>query len=316
MSDWLARAAILTFTSFGRKRALAADRLLLPRSSSVTPSLHTIGTWHSTLGFVAILNGPMAPIIGYRAVGFVFLLTVLIISLFVSMGPILFAAAVSVLLWDYFFIPPQMTFVIAEKEDFIMCGMYFVAAITTGVLTNRIRRRERLLRSREERTTLLYEIVSDIVRASNRSEFIQSISDRVGRLLDGQCAVLSAAKGVLHPDAAKTFPLALDEKEMAVADVALRSNKPAGWSTDTAFRGERSLSSSLRKRGSRSAFWCFNQTIGVISAKTMSTHCRRWRASSAFPLSANFLKKALVRPIAFNTRNRFTKHCSTPYRMN
>ncbi len=210
--------------------------LKLPRRSTFPFHAKFAHYWNVSLliSVVAAVNGALLPLIGYRAVGFIFLMAVLTISLFFSMGPILFAAALSVLIWDYFFIPPQMTFYIREKEDLIMCAMYFVAAITSGVLTSRIRQREKLLREREARSILLYETVSDIVKAGNRAEFIQSITDRVGRLLDGECAVLIQTKtGGFDQESAKTFPLALDEKEMAVANWSLRSNKAAGWSTDT-----------------------------------------------------------------------------------
>ena len=183
---------------------------------------------------VSGLSALIEPFIGYKAVGFIFLLAVLGVSLIFSMGPILFAAGTSALIWDFFFIPPKLTFNISEKEDLIMCAMYFIAAITTGVLTNRIRSSEKLLRERDERTTLLYEIVSDIVKASGRSEFVTSISERVGKILNGDCMVLLlASSGNLEAMGPALQSVVGSEKELAVATWAYRSNKRAGWSTET-----------------------------------------------------------------------------------
>jgi two-component system, OmpR family, sensor histidine kinase KdpD len=188
---------------------------------------------------VSGLSAFVTPFVGYKAVGFIFLLAVLGVSLVFSMGPILFAAGSSVLLWDFFFIPPRMTFNISEKEDFIMCAMYFVAAITTGMLTNRIRSSERLLRERDERMTLLYEIVSDIVKAAGRTEFVISISARVGKILNGKCTVLLRNhSGVLEAVDPNSQLVITSEKELAVATWAYQSNKRAGWSTDTLSEAE------------------------------------------------------------------------------
>jgi two-component system sensor histidine kinase KdpD len=187
-----------------------------------------------SLVVVSIISAIASPFVGYKAVGFIFLLAVLGVSLFFSMGPILLAAVSSALIWDYFFIPPQLTFLITDKEDIIMCAMYFIAAFTTGMLTNKIRFHERLLKEREERTTLLYEIVSDIVSSSNRTEFIQSICSRVGKLLDGECGVyLKNQQGSLEIVSTQNDPFASSEKALAVATWSFQSNKRAGWSTDT-----------------------------------------------------------------------------------
>ncbi len=89
------------------------------------------------------------PFIGYRAVGFVFLIGVLIVGSISTLGPVLFAAFVSTIAWNLFFIPPLFTFRISNPEDLILCLTYFIAAIITGVLTTKLRDREERLRQTE-----------------------------------------------------------------------------------------------------------------------------------------------------------------------
>ncbi len=60
--------------------------------------------WYSfcfVLG-VSFLSGLILPYIGYRAVGFIFLMTMMIIGLVASQGPILMTASLSALIWNYF----------------------------------------------------------------------------------------------------------------------------------------------------------------------------------------------------------------------
>jgi two-component system, OmpR family, sensor histidine kinase KdpD len=57
------------------------------------------------ISIVAIISALLEPLIGYRSVGFLLLLVVLLCGLFFPLGPILFAAALSAGIWDFFFIP-------------------------------------------------------------------------------------------------------------------------------------------------------------------------------------------------------------------
>ena len=183
---------------------------------------------------VAVINGMLNPLIGYRAVGFIFLLTVLLISLFVSLGPIIYSAILSAFVWDYFFIPPYGTLLIREPEDIIMGIAYFVVAVVTGILTHRTRRWERIFQKREERTQALYEIVRVISSESNQDKFVAETIYRLSLILNAQCSVLLAnPAGELKIAESLKSNLELGDQEMAVARYSFANNKPAGWSTDT-----------------------------------------------------------------------------------
>ena len=183
---------------------------------------------------VTLLNGSLLPVIGYRAVGFLFLLMILVLGLFVSAGPILLAAALSALVWDYVFIPPSWTFRITAPEDIAMCIAYFLAAATTGALTYRIRKREQMLRLREKRTHVLYDIVQIMAAGRDKQTFLPEVAERLGAVLDGQCSVVSST---LEKRLDRNmFPIRkwfADDKEWAVAQWAFEHGQPAGWSTDT-----------------------------------------------------------------------------------
>jgi two-component system, OmpR family, sensor histidine kinase KdpD len=188
----------------------------------------------SAVAAVALIDSLLLPLIGYRAVGFIFLLTVLAMGMLVSIGPILIAAVMSALIWDFFFIPPYGTFRISAPEDIAMCGAYLFVAIVTGTLTNRIRKRERMLHLREERTHVLYDIVRTMAAGHNRQEFMSLTAEKMGTILDGGCSIApSNQDGKLER---RTFPSrewCRIDREWAVAQWAFEHGKQAGWSTDT-----------------------------------------------------------------------------------
>jgi len=185
---------------------------------------------------VSFLNGMLEPWIGYRAVGFIFLVAVLGVGLFSTIGPTLFVGVLSALVWDYFFIPPKMTFVITESADAILILTYLIAALVTGYLTSRIRAHERILREREDTTNVLFEVSQDIAKSQHKVEFLSKINARVGRLLDGECGIVVASRdGKLMTDEYREYSPQpkLSEKEAAVAVWAFQAGRPAGWSTET-----------------------------------------------------------------------------------
>ncbi len=96
----------------------------------------------SVISGVAVANAALNQFTGPRIPGFVFLVTVVIVALFLGRGPVFFAGAFSALVWDYFFLPPRFTFVISSAEDAVLFGAYFLIALVLGQLVARIRTQE------------------------------------------------------------------------------------------------------------------------------------------------------------------------------
>lgn len=181
---------------------------------------------------IGIISYFIEPYIGYRAIGFIFLLTVLIIGTFASISVVIFSACLSTFAWNYFFIHPKFTFRITTADDFLMCLAFFVVALITGFLTNRIRFHETIIREREERTNVLYEILQIIASAQEKSEFITKVCDRVGSLLVANCGVLlKSESGRLQFADASNNSVPLDDDNRQVALWCFENNKTAGWST-------------------------------------------------------------------------------------
>jgi len=183
---------------------------------------------------VTLLGSLVAGYTGYKSVGFIYLLAVMATGLFYGLGPVLLAALLGAIGWNYFFIPPIYTFHISDPEDLIMCAVYFVTALIMGTLTQRIRSRERLLRQRESRNETMYDIVEAIALSPARDECVKRVCGKIGAALDGDCAALYRdARGDL---AQLPTPFKLwfwDQKKWAVAKWAYENDQPAGWSTET-----------------------------------------------------------------------------------
>lgn len=183
---------------------------------------------------VGIIGFCLEPIIKYQAVGFLFLLAVIAISSFVRRGPTIFAALLSALGWNYFFIPPKYTFAIKEVADLMMNIAYFAVALTASFLTSKIRRQGEELRKRAQQTSLLY----DFSRELGSSKDLNSIASVTGRFIErtigGLCRIqLRDADGTLKDWGYFDSVFQPDEKALGVAAWAIQNGKRAGFGTET-----------------------------------------------------------------------------------
>jgi two-component system sensor histidine kinase KdpD len=187
-----------------------------------------------TVVAVTGINWLALPLIGYRAIAIVFLFIVSILATFVGRGPILLAAGLSALCWDFIFIPPRFTPHISSLEDVLTLAMYFVVALVTGTLTSRVRAREAALQRREQHTTAVYTLARDVASARTLDDVLQMAVKQIGLAFDAEVAVLMAQPSGRLPH--KTHPastLMLGEEELKVAAWVFENGKQAGRFTDT-----------------------------------------------------------------------------------
>ncbi len=187
-----------------------------------------------TLGVLAALTVAgwfLTPYTGYIAIGMVYLLAVIALSLRVGRGPVMLAGVVSALTWNFLFIPPLFTFIIAKFEDGMMFGTYFVVALISGHLTARIRAQERHERLREDRATALFHLTEGLSAARNLDDGVFAALRQADALFGAQTALLTGEGGGLVPHFAGSFTMT--EKEAGVADWSWRNRRKAGRFTDT-----------------------------------------------------------------------------------
>lgn len=112
--------------------------------------------------------------VGYKVISYLLLFVVSILAFVYGTGPVLLAASISAIAWNFLFIPPHFTLHIDNTEDVLMFVMFFIIAILNGVLTSQVRNREMQLRIRESRAHALYQITKDL-SASSQPDKLKSL---------------------------------------------------------------------------------------------------------------------------------------------
>jgi two-component system sensor histidine kinase KdpD len=91
----------------------------------------------------------------YKAIAFLLLMVLSLLSLALSIYPVITAAFLSAIIWNFFFIPPRFTFHVNSAEDFFLLLMYFVIAVVHAGLTFRIKQIEKRILAKEQRANIL-----------------------------------------------------------------------------------------------------------------------------------------------------------------
>ena len=100
---------------------------------------------------VALLALMLHNIVGYKVVAFMLLVVVSVLAMFLDIIPVVVAATLSAVTWDFLFIPPRFTLTVGTPEDQILLFTYFIIAMINAVLTHKIREMEKQVKAKDEK---------------------------------------------------------------------------------------------------------------------------------------------------------------------
>ena len=183
---------------------------------------------------ITVLNAILQHWLGYQSLALVYLLSVIVLAMFVARGATLLAATLTAFFWNFFFTQPRFTFRIENASDWMMFCTYFVVALAMGHLAARLRAQQAAERHREQRATALYLLTRELAQASDYPDLLAIIIREVGKATNAQVGLSlpgDDSNAPLTPYFASTW--SLEEKEQSVASWAFSHRQPSGKTTDT-----------------------------------------------------------------------------------
>jgi two-component system, OmpR family, sensor histidine kinase KdpD len=187
------------------------------------------------LGMVVLASLLCEPVHRYLAptnLVMIYLLAVVVSASKLGRRPAVLTAFVSVLAFDFFFVPPRYTFAVTDTQYFITFIALFTVGVVISTLVSLSRERAESIREREEQTASLYYLSRDLAAATDLTAILSALVRNVEENLGAEVAVLMPEGESLELRAGSEG-LALEAKEHAVADWAFRNRSPAGRGTET-----------------------------------------------------------------------------------
>jgi len=179
------------------------------------------------LGFI------LFPFLALTNLAMIYLLTVVIISSFLTQGPAIFSSIFSVAAFAFFFVPEYYSFKVASTEYAITLAVMLLVSLLVSALTTRIRHQARVSRQQERQTAALYEMSQNLTAINSLEELLQVAAEQIAQIFDGQVAILMPdAEGKLQLCAGQPFADD-DVREGMVANWVFRHGHLAGAGTET-----------------------------------------------------------------------------------
>jgi two-component system sensor histidine kinase KdpD len=204
-----------------------------PRAPRATPLEQYV---HAAIiaGLATLVGFPVHSALSLTDVAMVYLLGVALVASRYDRGPAVVASFLSIVLFDFFFVPPRFTFAVSDVGYVLTFAIMFVIALLISGLTFRIRAQAETARVRERSTAALYAMSRELAATRSQADLLAiarrhleaSFGARVAILLRGPDGVVAVAPGS-EPGVVP------DEKERSVAQWAYDHGRPAGLGTDT-----------------------------------------------------------------------------------
>jgi len=205
-------------------------------SAPIAPATVDVAGHAASFGFVVIALGVGFVLRQYLAVSniaLVFLTAVLVSATAYGLLPSLFACLLSVLAYNFFFLPPLYTFTIADPENVVTLFFFAVVAIIVSNLAARVRGQAITARQRAKTTEDLYLFSRKLAVAVTLDDILWATVHQIASMLKVRVVLLLPDGDSVAVRAGFPPEDMLEEADLAAAKWSWEKNRAAGRGSDT-----------------------------------------------------------------------------------
>jgi two-component system sensor histidine kinase KdpD len=189
------------------------------------------------VGVVAVCSGVawlMFPRFAPANLIMVYLLGTVLAAWRLRRGPSILVSLLSVAAFDFFFVPPYLTFAVTDTQYVITFAVMLVVAVVISTLTTRLRAQAEAARQRERRTAALYSMTRTLVSQRGLDDLLSAATRHIADMFGARVAMLlPGPDGQLLRRAGELAPGADEPRESAVAQWVQEHGQMAGRGSAT-----------------------------------------------------------------------------------
>jgi two-component system sensor histidine kinase KdpD len=162
------------------------------------------------------------------------LLGVVLAAAWFGRWPGIFASMISVLLFDFCFVPPHLTFAVSDAQYIITFAVMLGISLAISTLTARIGGQVIAARRQHRRAETLYRLSKQLAAVSGSEFLVNAAARQIGDLFPGEVVIyLRDDDGRLRLSVGEKTELAQQPNSLGVAQWVLESDQTAGLGTAT-----------------------------------------------------------------------------------
>ncbi len=186
------------------------------------------------VGAAVAVGVALQHLLSANSISLAFLTAVLVSAAWFGLFPSLYACLVSVLAYNFFFLPPLYTFVIDDPENVVALFFFLAAALIASHLGARMRSQTLAARSRARLTESLYQFSRKLAGTADLDDLLWATAYQVAALLDVRVVLLLPdASGSIAVRAGYPPEDELDQADVAAAKWSWQHDRPAGRGSDS-----------------------------------------------------------------------------------
>ncbi|HVO84399.1 MAG TPA: DUF4118 domain-containing protein [Syntrophobacteria bacterium] len=166
----------------------------------------------------------------------VYLLGVMLTATGCGRGPAILMSLLSVLAFDFFFVPPRFSFTVEEAQYIVTFMVMFLVALVISHLAAGMRQQTAVARLQERQAAAMHGLSRQLAGTRGVDKILQVAVQYISEIFDCKVlALLPDEKGRLNVAAGEISSVVHKDmvKEMDVARSAYESGQVAGWGTQT-----------------------------------------------------------------------------------
>jgi len=140
-----------------------------------------------TTGVVSLLT----PFFDLSNVVMLYLLAVVLVAVRFGRGPGVLASFVAVATFDFFFVPPRMSFSVSDTQYLLTFAIMFAVALIISQLAARLRFEANIATYRERRTRALYDLGRELAGALTANQIIDTAVSRLQPLFNASIVLFT-----------------------------------------------------------------------------------------------------------------------------
>jgi two-component system sensor histidine kinase KdpD len=184
---------------------------------------------------VTLVGEAVSPYISATNLVMLYLLAVVIAALALGRGPSILVSILSVLAFDFFFVPPILTFIVSDTEYLLTFAGLLAVSLAISQLTVRVREQAEAALRRQAVTASLFALSRDLAVARSLNDVVDAVIRNVTQTFGREVAILLPVDGSPNRVAPHGVPPEFmhDENELAVATWAFQHEQEAGRASET-----------------------------------------------------------------------------------
>jgi len=186
----------------------------------------------------ALIAAPLLDYFELTNVVMLYLLGVILISFKYGRGPGIFSSLISVATFDFFFVPPRMSFSVSDTQYLLTFSVMLIVALVISNLTANLRYQVMVAMNREKRSRALYDLGKALASALTAEHIIEISAHHLSGIFKSKVAILlpDAQEKVVYTSLNRISDVKIDPSfdiDLGVAQWVYDHQQQAGFGTDT-----------------------------------------------------------------------------------